>query len=37
MKFYDQTNAHEFPGINQKRAYIIGGGIAGLASAVYLI
>jgi len=37
MKFYDQTNAHIPEHITEKKAHIVGGGIAGLAAAVYLI
>ncbi len=37
MKFYDQINARIPENIEKKRAFIVGGGIAGLAAAVYLI
>ena len=37
MKFYDQINARIPENIEKKKAYIVGGGIAGLSAAVYLI
>lgn len=37
MKFYDRINATPPENIAQKKAHIVGGGIAGLAAAVYLI
>lgn len=37
MKQYDNVRAREPEGIGNREAYIIGGGIAGLASAVFLI
>jgi myosin-crossreactive antigen len=37
MKQFDNVRAHKPEGIEDRRAYIVGGGIAGLASAVFLI
>lgn len=37
MKNYDRIRAHKLEGIETKKAHIVGGGIAGLASAVFLI
>ena len=37
MKQFDNIRAHKPEGIKDRKAYIIGGGIAGLASAVFLI
>ena len=37
MKQFDNIRAHKPEGIENRKAYIIGGGIAGLASAVFLI
>lgn len=38
MKIYDlKYNAKAPEGIEKKKAYIIGGGMAGLAAAVYLV
>jgi oleate hydratase len=37
MKQFDNVRAHKPAGIENRKAYIIGGGIAGLASAVFLI
>lgn len=37
MKNYDRVRAHKPEGIENKKAHIVGGGIAGLASAVFLI
>jgi myosin-crossreactive antigen len=37
MKNYDRINALPPEGIERKRAHIVGGGIAGLASAVFLV
>ena len=37
MKQYDNVRAHKPEGIETRQAHIIGGGIAGLASAVFLI
>lgn len=37
MKQFDNVRAHKPEGIEQRKAFIIGGGIAGLASAVFLI
>lgn len=37
MKQYDNIRAHKPEGIENRKAYIIGGGIAGLACAVFLI
>jgi oleate hydratase len=36
MRNYDRINAPPPPGIEQKRAHIVGGGIAGLAAAAFL-
>jgi MCRA family len=37
MKNYDRINALPPEGIERNRAHIVGGGIAGLASAVFLV
>lgn len=37
MKQFDNIRAHKPEGIEERNAYIIGGGIAGLAAAVFLI
>ena len=37
MKNYDRINALSPDGIERKRAHIIGGGIAGLATAAFLV
>lgn len=37
MKQFDNVRAHKPEGIEQRKAYIVGGGIAGLAAAVFLI
>lgn len=37
MKQFDNVRAHKPQGIENRKAYIVGGGIAGLASAVFLI
>jgi oleate hydratase len=37
MRNYDRINAIPPPGIESKRAHIIGGGIAGLAAAAFLV
>lgn len=37
MKQFDNVRAHKPEGIEKRKAHIIGGGIAGLASAVFLI
>ena len=37
MKFYDQITPKIPERIEEKRAHIIGSGIAGLAAAVYLV
>lgn len=37
MRNFDRIRAHRPEGIEKKKAHIIGGGIAGLASAVFLI
>ena len=37
MKQFDNVRAHKPDGIEDRKAYIIGGGIAGLACAVFLI
>jgi oleate hydratase len=37
MKNYDRIRARKPEGIEERRAYIVGGGIAGLATAVFLI
>lgn len=37
MKQFDNIRAHKPVGIEDRKAYIIGGGIAGLAAAVFLI
>lgn len=37
MRQYDSVRAHKVEGIEKKKFHIIGGGIAGLASAVFLI
>lgn len=37
MKQFDNVRAHKPEGIENRKAHIIGGGIAGLASAVFLI
>lgn len=37
MKQFDNIRAHKPEGIENRKAYIIGGGVAGLASAVFLI
>ena len=37
MKQFDNIRAHKPEGIEERKVYIIGGGIAGLASAVFLI
>lgn len=37
MRNFDRIRAHKPEGIESKKAHIIGGGIAGLASAVFLI
>ena len=37
MRNYDRINAIPPPGIDTKRAHIIGGGIAGLAAAAFLV
>ncbi|MCD8008278.1 MAG: oleate hydratase [Clostridiales bacterium] len=37
MKQFDNIRAHKPQGIESRKAYIVGGGIAGLASAVFLI
>lgn len=37
MKQFDNVRAHKPEGIEIRKAYIIGGGVAGLASAVFLI
>lgn len=37
MKQFDNIRAHKPEGIEERKAHIIGGGIAGLASAVFLI
>ncbi len=37
MKQFDNIRAHKPDNIENKKAYIVGGGIAGLASAVFLI
>ena len=37
MKNYDRINAMPPKGIERKRAHIVGGGIAGLATAVFLV
>lgn len=37
MKQFDNIRAHKPEGIEDRNAYIVGGGVAGLASAVFLI
>lgn len=37
MKQFDNIRAHKPEGIEDRKAYIVGGGIAGLAAAVFLI
>ena len=37
MKNYDRINALPPKGIERKRAHIVGGGIAGLATAAFLV
>lgn len=37
MKNYDRITAHKPEGIELKKAHIVGGGIAGLVTAVFLI
>ena len=37
MKQFDNVRAHKPEGIEDRKAFIIGGGVAGLASAVFLI
>ncbi len=37
MRIYDQINAPAPKDIDQKRAHIIGGGIAGLSAAIALV
>jgi oleate hydratase len=37
MRNYDRINAPPPEGINEKRAHILGGGIAGLAAAAFLV
>ena len=37
MKQFDNIRAHKPEGIEDRKAYIVGGGVAGLASAVFLI
>ena len=37
MKQFDNIRAHKPEGIEDSKAYIVGGGVAGLASAVFLI
>ena len=37
MKQFDNIRAHKPKGIENRKAYIVGGGVAGLASAVFLI
>lgn len=37
MKQFDNVRAHKPEGIEDRKAYIIGGGVAGLAAAVFLI
>jgi oleate hydratase len=37
MRNYDRINARPPEGINSKRAHIVGGGIAGLAAAAFLV
>lgn len=37
MKEFDNVRAHKPEGIENRKAYIIGGGVAGLATAVFLI
>lgn len=37
MKEFDNVRAHKPEGIEDRKAYIIGGGVAGLATAVFLI
>ena len=37
MKQFDNIRAHKPEGIENRKAYIVGGGVAGLATAVFLI
>ncbi|MGW0211367.1 oleate hydratase [Streptomyces sp. NPDC003233] len=37
VRNYDRINAQPPEGINEKRAHILGGGIAGLAAAAFLV
>ncbi|MFN8531540.1 MAG: oleate hydratase [Anaerolineae bacterium] len=37
MRQYDQVNARKPANIERRRAYIVGGGIAGLAAAAFLV
>ncbi len=37
MKQFDNVRAHKPEGIEDRKAYIVGGGVAGLAAAVFLI
>ena len=37
MRQFDRIRAHKSEGIENKKAHIVGGGIAGLANAVFLI
>lgn len=37
MKHFDNIRAHKPEGIENRKAYIVGGGVAGLATAVFLI
>ena len=37
MKQFDNIRAHKPEGIEERKAYIVGGGVAGLATAVFLI
>lgn len=37
MKQFDNIRAHKPDGIEERKAYIVGGGVAGLATAVFLI
>lgn len=37
MKQFDNIRAHKPEGIENRKAYIVGGGVAGLATTVFLI
>ena len=37
MRNYDRVNTRKPEGIDSKKAYIIGGGIAGLSAAAFLV